>query len=138
MTLLLAQVFTDFLSSLKDPSASDYTTLLDLPWILKPLFGFLADWLYPFYYRTKGYMVIIGILNVAFSFLSIYYAKEASDNAKDINSKYPMIFFFCMLFIFMCLAAVDSICRKKELYRKHDFDSSETRTKNQRTPKRKI
>ena len=79
-----------------------------MPWILKPLFGFMADWLYPFYYRTKGYMVMIGLMNVAFSLLAIFTLKE---DFKETDS--ALLCFIFMILIYTCLAGVDSICRNK-------------------------
>lgn len=106
MTELLSILFKDFNTQVTDPWKDQYTTLVYLPWILKPLFGFLSDWIYPFYFRTKGYMIIIGVLNVLLSFLAVKFLKDVqSDPSKSLH------FFIVMALIYMCLAAVDSVCR---------------------------
>ncbi len=121
MTEFLARVFNDFLLELDDDWTDIYSTLLYLPWILKPLFGFIADWLYPFYYRTKGHMFIIGVLNVIFAFVSISISNKVMD-----SSMTPLAYFICMLLIYYCLAAVDSICLKTSSFRKHDLHRVKT------------
>lgn len=107
LTEFLSILFKDFNTKVTDPWKDQYNTLVYLPWVLKPLFGFLSDWIYPFYFRTKGYMVIIGLLNVLLAFLSVHFSKAVKDDPTR-----AMPFFISMSAMYMCLAAVDSICRR--------------------------
>lgn len=107
MTEFLSNMFKDFNTDVTDPWKDQYTTLVYLPWIMKPLFGFMSDWIYPFYFRTKGYVVIIGVLNVFLSFLAVRFLK----NVKEEPNKAGLLF-ISMSLLYMGLAAVDSICRR--------------------------
>lgn len=121
MTEFLTILFKEFNTEVTDPWKDQYNTLIYLPWILKPFFGFMADWIYPFYFRTKGYMVIIGVMNVFLSLLAIKFLK----NVEGDRSK-AILFFITMSIIYMCLAAVDSICRRLTFMREYDINSSKT------------
>lgn len=66
----------------------------------------MSDWLYPFYYRTKGYMVIIGLSNFFLALAGVYISAKVKE--EEIS---PLIYFIFMMLIYMCLAGVDAICR---------------------------
>jgi MFS family permease len=106
LTMFLEEPFNAFLQAIEDPYTDLYMTMLYLPWVLKPLFGFLADWLYPFGYRMRGYMVIIGLLNTILAMLCLVFANKVHEGKMNVFA------YFCVWLMTMsCMAAADAICR---------------------------
>lgn len=109
LTQFLEEPFNAFLQAIKDPYTDVYMTMLYLPWILKPLFGFLSDWLFPFGYRMRGYMVIVGLLNTILAILCLVLIEKVENNNLNV-----FIYFCVWLMMMSCMAAADAICRRLE------------------------
>lgn len=63
LTLLVSFSTKYFLESIDYPDWGSVSTFLLFTWVLKPVFGFLADWIYLWNYRFKGYFCLLGFMN---------------------------------------------------------------------------
>src|SRR3990167_6007897 len=49
-----------------------------LPWVFKPIFGYISDLYYPFFRRFKGYAIILGTLSVVITIFNAVYPTRMS------------------------------------------------------------
>jgi hypothetical protein len=85
-------------------------SLLYCSWLIKPVYGFLGDYIFPFYFRIKGYFVILaGAVMVS----SIYVLLQV--NLIDSNKKIIHVLLGVQTFDFFTMAFIDSICRNRYL-----------------------
>lgn len=54
------------------------TSIFYLPWVIKPVFGYLSDIYYPFYRRFKGYVLILGVLSLLITAFDIVFTTQVS------------------------------------------------------------
>ena len=98
--------YYNFLDNLHDPHLTFYTNFLYFPWNLKPVFGFISDYLFPFKYRIKGYTAILTGVNAMLAGLSLVLADCVSDgNCSSFSLFVPLYF------IFSIQAFIDSLAR---------------------------
>lgn len=90
-------------------SASKYSNFIYFPWVLKPIYGLIADFIYPFYYRIKGYVLIIGFFNIIVLILTIGYLEEI--DRKDLRSS-ALYLTVILFWIYLNLSFIDAICRR--------------------------
>lgn len=108
MTVFFDGPYKDYLTLGQEGPPPFYTNLLYLPWIFKPLYGFLSDWCFPFYFRVKGYSLISTFFNIILAFAGM--AKVQSEYQS--NQTLPSAWIFAILFcIYLNLAFIDAVCQ---------------------------
>lgn len=108
MTCLLDYPFMDFATARVPTSAQKYASLLYFPWIMKPLYGFLADILAPFYYKIKGYVLILGLLNLLIALATAGSLHRFDSSGTSASSTFLIIMLFV---IYLNQSFIDAICR---------------------------
>jgi hypothetical protein len=81
--------------------------ILYCTWFIKPVYGFLGDSFFPFYYRVKGYVVVWALTALAatVSMVILLPKRESGKVSVDLLLGLEAVNFFCLGFI-------DSVCRK--------------------------
>lgn len=87
-------------------STESIRAILYCGWLIKPVYGFLGDCVYPFYFRVKGFVVILATLAIIASVYLVTIVKYGDEN------KNPHWMLAIETFIFSCIAFIDSICRR--------------------------
>src|SRR3990167_1544437 len=77
------------------------TAMFILPWVFKPVLGYLSDMFFPFYRRFKGYAIILGTVSIFATGINSLYAEKLSMN---------LAIFFCFLQV-LSLVWVDSLAQ---------------------------
>ena len=88
-------------------SPSDATfldSLIAIPWIIKPLWGFISDSFYICSYRRKSYLIIFSIFQIFIWILLLAY----------MNQIYVGI--FCLMFSSLAGAFINVICGRFQLF----------------------
>lgn len=75
-------------------------------WLIKPIYGFLGDYLFPFYYRVKGYVVIFTLLAVASTTTMIALLPKISSNQLEKEVLLGVEFLN-----FLALGFIDAVCQ---------------------------
>ena len=101
MTEFISLPFLLHLEAKNESFKQIYGALLYLPWILKPLYGFLADWFFLFKYRIKGYVVILTSLNIVICLIIVFTIEYLTSS----------MFFVLVLLLYNGLAFIDAITR---------------------------
>jgi hypothetical protein len=110
MTCLLDYPFMDFATARVPNSAQKYASLLYFPWMMKPLYGFLADVVAPFYFKIKGYVVIIGLLNLLLALVTAGSLHHLDSLDSTSSSTCLTIVLFV---IYLNQSFIDAICRTR-------------------------
>lgn len=110
MTVLFDEPFSDYITrtDISTSSMELFSALLYVGWNFKPLYGFLADWFFPFHYPIKGYTIIISSLNIGLYLLGYILV---TNTETDVYVQ-PFILFIIVMPIYLNLAFIDAICRK--------------------------
>lgn len=110
MTVLFDEPFSDYITrtDISTSSMELFSALLYVGWNFKPLYGFLADWFFPFHYPIKGYTIIISSLNIGLCLLGYILV---TNTETDVYVQ-PFILFIIVMPIYLNLAFIDAICRK--------------------------
>jgi len=83
--------------------AQIFAQFLYLPWIFKPIYGYLADWYYPCMYRVKGYSSVLAIVNMGIGLGGYLYLQS------EVPS--PWLLFILLLSLYSSLAFIDAVCQ---------------------------
>ena len=112
MVDFIAVFLENYLEKVDVGIQKNYSNLVYLSWMFKPLFGLLADWIFPFGYRTRYYIIVIGLLSIVPTYFARLYAERIKDTAGDLQRANLHRYFLSMALVYSCLAAIGSICRK--------------------------
>lgn len=105
-------------------SSETVRLILYFSWFIKPVYGFLGDYFFPFYYRVKGYVVvwILTALGSTTAMLILLPKIESGKISFDVLLGLETLNIFCLGFI-------DAVCRSHRLRRGYDFDDCQAREK---------
>lgn len=80
--------------------------LFYIPWLIKPVYGYLGDYFFPFYYRVKGYVLLFALiaLGSTTTMLVLVPSVYSGKLSKDFMLAGECINFFALAFI-------DAVCR---------------------------
>ena len=96
--------------------------LLYMTWFLKPVYGFLGDYFFPFYYRVKGYVVIWIMTAVIATTTMVFLVPKVPSDEKNGH-----LLLGVEILNFLALGFIDAVCRSLRLPRGNDLHDSQTR-----------
>lgn len=105
-TSLITPLFRQFMKDRDSRYTDEFTLLIQAAWVAKPLFAFLSDWIFPFNFRIKGYVVVLAIVNAILCIIGAIHVQKITQPHQSLVPFQMMTFF-----IFVNLAFVDSICQ---------------------------
>lgn len=114
---ILQMLFYPNSSYLKDKlklSAGSYTSFMSLiqtPWVLKPLYGFISDTFYPFKSKIKFYIVVMCTVHILISLLFFF---NPPDNS-NMFGLFVGLIYFCTGFIDALGEGMTSTVTKMEI-----------------------
>jgi hypothetical protein len=101
-----------------------FSTYIWLSWVVKTLFGYISDTYFVCGLRIIPYVVGCTLVNImAFTY-------GAVSSSKGVIPYYSFAALF--LIVFFCFSFIDSVARKSELTRGHDWHHSRARGKTSR------
>ena len=91
-------------------SSEAIRSLLYCSWLIKPVYGFLGDYIFPFYFRIKGYVVILAAAAIVSSIYVLFQVKFIDSDKGIVHMLLGV-----QTFVFFTMAFIDSICRNRYL-----------------------
>ena len=85
------------------------SSLLYVPWFLKPVYGFLGDYFFPFHYRVKGYVLIWASIAVCSTVGMIFLLPEEDSPSSFVMNAMLVVEILNMV----ALSFIDSVCRRQ-------------------------
>jgi BT1 family len=95
----------------KDGAAyTQFQTVTQSAWILKPLLGFLSDTIYPFKSRTRFYLICFPVIQIIVSLvLIIFLDEDATSSNEDSPNKNYNFLTFVMVALYFCTGFADAL-----------------------------
>lgn len=104
-TLLFDKTFSDYLKVHGGIYSESWMNILYLPWIFKPLYGFISDKYFLFKFRVKGYAILLALGNIVAT-MSLYFVVDANFSSK------VSVLFLLLAIVYMNLAFIDATARR--------------------------
>ena len=105
-TLLFDKTFSDYLKVHGGIYSESWMNILYLPWIFKPLYGFISDKYFLFKFRVKGYAILLALGNIVAT-ISLYFVVDANFSFK------VSVLFLLLAIVYTNLAFIDATARRQ-------------------------